>query len=144
MRKFAILCMSAMFIAACTKHSPDVDRVSAEIRGIIDQQQMLWNEGDFEGFMGYYWRSEDFVFQSGNKRLQGWEELLSMYRRKYSGENRGILEFTGIEVMVLSRENAYVTGRWRVSLADTTKEGLFTLIFKKMDDGWRIIHDHSS
>ena len=139
MRKFAILCMSVMFIAACTKRSPDVDRVSAEIRGIIDQQQMLWNEGDFEGFMGYYWRSEDFVFQSGNKRLQGWEELLSMYRRKYSGENRGILEFTGIEVMVLSRENAYVTGRWRVSLADTTKEGLFTLIFKKMDDGWRMM-----
>ncbi len=144
MRKFAILSMSVMFIAACTEGSPDVDRVSAEIRGIIDQQQMLWNEGDFEGFMGYYWRSEDFVFQSGNKRLQGWEELLSMYRRKYSGENRGILEFTGIEVMVLSREDAYVTGRWRVSLADTTKEGLFTLIFKKMDDGWRIIHDHSS
>jgi uncharacterized protein (TIGR02246 family) len=144
MRRLAILFMIALSVAACAEQSPDEDGISAEIREIIDRQQTLWNEGDLEGFMGYYWRSEDFVFQSGNTRLRGWEELRSMYRRKYSGEKRGTLAFSGIDVHVQSQEDAYVTGTWRVSLADTTREGLFTLIFKKLDDGWRIVHDHSS
>lgn len=144
MRKLMLLFVLVFVSASCASSKTDVEGISNEIREIIDQQQKLWNEGDIEGFMGYYWRSEDFVFQSGNKRLQGWDELLSMYKRKYSGENRGVLEFTDIEVKVQSCEHAYVTGRWQVSLADSTKEGLFTLIFKKLDAGWKIIHDHSS
>ena len=76
--------------------------------------------------------------------MQGWNELFAMYQKNYAGENMGKLDFTDIEINVIAENYAYVIGRWRVSLKDIVKEGLFTLIFKKFDVGWRIIVDHSS
>jgi len=108
------------------------------------QQKQSWNNGNIEGFMAYYWKSEDFTFQSGNKRLRGWNELLAMYRKNYSGANMGELDFIDIEINIIATNYAYVLGRWNVTTVDTSKQGLFTLLFRRFDEGWRIIHDHSS
>ncbi|MDH4270842.1 MAG: DUF4440 domain-containing protein, partial [Candidatus Aminicenantes bacterium] len=62
----------------------------------------------------------------------------------YSGENWGILDFTDLEVNVLGASCAYVIGRYILALKDTRREGLFTIIFKRLPEGWRIIHDQSS
>lgn len=94
--------------------------------------------------MEYYWSSGQFTFQSGNTRLQGWQSLFDRYKKDYSGENMGVLDFTDIVVNVMSKEFVYVIGRWRVTLKDSTKEGLFTIIFRHMPEGWKIIHDHTS
>jgi hypothetical protein len=67
-----------------------------------------------------------------------------MYLAKYSGENGGRLRFDEVTVRPLCEESAYVTGQWRVIYADTTKSGFFTLIFRRFDEGWRIVHDHTS
>jgi uncharacterized protein (TIGR02246 family) len=114
------------------------------IREIMDRQVTAWNNGDLEGFMGGYWHSDDLTFQSGNKRLKGWNTLLEMYQKNYSGENRGILEFTDIEMKVLSDELILVLGRWSVARNQSKSEGLFTLVFRRMETNWKIIHDHSS
>lgn len=94
--------------------------------------------------MKYYWDSEDFTFQSGNNRLMGWNALLSRYKENYLGENMGTLDFSDIVIKALSTEYAYVLGRWKLLFKDSSKEGLFTLIFQRFSEGWRIIHDHSS
>lgn len=91
-----------------------------------------------------YWKSENFTFQSGNNRLHGWEALLSRYKKSYTGENWGELDFTDIEVKVLTKSYAYVLGRWKLTFPDSVKEGLFTIIFQRRSEGWKIIHDHSS
>ena len=122
----------------------DSQKIENEIQTVIDRQKILWNEGNIEGFMGFYWKSEKFTFQSGNQRLHGWDALLSRYKKSYSGENMGVLDFTDIEIKVLSSDFAYVLGRWKLKLEDTVREGLFTIIFKRMREGWRIIHDHTS
>lgn len=134
------------FVAAfsCAPPEPDIESVERDIRSAMDRQVSMWNRGDIEGFMGYYWRSDAFTFQSGDRRLEGWERLLAMYRANYTGKNRGTLDFTDIEVTTLSHDSAYVIGRWRVVTADTTKAGLFTLIFRRINGEWRITHDHSS
>lgn len=122
----------------------DSQKIENEIQSVIDKQKILWNKGNIEGFMGYYWKSEKFTFQSGNQRLHGWEALLSRYKTSYSGENMGVLDFTDVEIRVLSSDFAYVLGRWKLKLKDTVREGLFTIIFQRMSEGWRIIHDHTS
>ncbi len=124
--------------------APDSQKIENEIQSVIDKQKILWNEGNIEGFMGYYWKSEKFTFQSGNQRLHGWEVLLSRYKTSYSGEDMGVLDFTDVEIRVLSSDFAYVLGRWKLKLKDTVREGLFTIIFQRMSEGWRIIHDHTS
>ena len=122
----------------------DSQKIEKEIQTVIEKQKILWNEENIEGFMGYYWKSEKFTFQSGNQRLHGWDALLSRYKTSYSGENMGVLDFTDIEIRVVSSDFAYVLGRWKLNMGDTVREGLFTIIFKRMREGWRIIHDHTS
>jgi len=128
----------------CSQASPDIPRIKNEIQKVLDEQKKSWNAENIEGFMEYYWKSEDFTFQSGDKRLNGWEALLARYKENYSGEKMGKLDFTDIEIRVQSKDFAYALGRWKLVFKDSSKEGLFTIIFKRLPEGWRIIHDHTS
>lgn len=141
MKKLILLTIPLLISFQC---AADSQKIENEIQSVIDKQKILWNEENIEGFMGYYWKSEKFTFQSGNQRLHGWDALLSRYKTSYSGENMGVLDFTDVEIRVLSSDFAYVLGRWKLKLKDTVREGLFTIIFQRMSEGWRIIHDHTS
>jgi beta-aspartyl-peptidase (threonine type) len=142
MKKFALLFVVPLVLSP--QLSFDSQKIQNEIQTILNRQLELWNETNIDGFMEFYWKSEHLTFQSGNKRLQGWEQLLSMYKKSYSGENTGQLEFKDISIKALSHNHAYVLGRWKVIQKASSKEGLFTLIFKRMPEGWRVIHDHTS
>jgi len=133
------------FISGCESPGGEFETaVKKEIGSAMKEQVDSWNSGELAGFMKYYWCSDEMTFHGGKRRLQGWETLNSMYIETYSGEERGILEFSGLEITALSPGSAYVLGDWKVELPDTVKQGKFTLIWRKMDDGWRIVHDHSS
>ncbi len=56
----------------------------------------------------------------------------------------GTLVFSQIEVHLLSAESAWVLGHWRLNRKDDHPEGIFTLIFRKFQNGWKIVHDHTS
>jgi len=118
--------------------------IQEELLRILDLQKAAWNEQNIEGFMAYYWESDQFTYQSGANRLHGWKVLFERYKKSYSGENWGKLDFTDLKVNVLGADSAYVLGRWKLDLKGTAKEGVFTIIFKRLAEGWRIIHDHSS
>ncbi len=147
MKKLVLLLIIALpivLITYCCKLEPDVQKVENEIQAILDQQKISWNDENIEGFMEYYWNSEKFTFQSASKRLHGWDALHSRYKEKYSAEKWGMLDFTDIEIKVLSNDIAYVLGRWKLTYKDSSEEGLFTILLLRMPEGWRIIHDHSS
>jgi len=118
--------------------------VKAEIEQLLNRQKEAWNRRDLEGFMAYYWNSKDITFQSGSNRLRGWKALLERYQKSYSGEKMGELDFSDIEVFSLGSDYAYVLGRWKLQIQEETREGLFTLIWRRLPEGWRIIHDHTS
>jgi beta-aspartyl-peptidase (threonine type) len=118
--------------------------VKADILKILDLQKAAWNRQDIEGFMAFYWRSERLTYQSGADRMRGWGSLLERYKKSYAAANWGTLAFTDLEVNVLSADSAYVIGRWALDLKDKAKGGVFTIIFRRLPEGWRIVHDHSS
>ena len=118
--------------------------IEKDIARILGQQKIAWNRGDLESFMSHYWQSDDFTFQSGGNRLLGWENLRLRYQKNYSGENMGKLDFTDLDIKVLSRNIVLVLGRWEVQTEGSTKGGLFRLVFQRKPEGWRIIHDHTS
>jgi len=121
----------------------DADREAA-IRAVLDAQVVAWNQADIEGFMRGYWMSGDLTFFSGATETKGWKETLERYRRSYKtgGKEMGQLTFDGLRVEMLSTDAAFVRGTWKLTMPDgKTPHGLFTLIFRKMPDGWRIIHD---
>lgn len=118
--------------------------IEKELIRIHDLQRKAWNEGNIEGFMAHYWKSPKMTYQSGDTRLMGWDALLERYKKVYPKGNMGTLEFSDLIVHVLSDDSAYVIGKWKLKAETWTREGLFTTILKKMEDCWKIIHDHSS
>jgi ketosteroid isomerase-like protein len=45
---------------------------------------------------------------------------------------------------MLSPDAAVVVGRWQLKRTNDEPHGRFTLIFKRLPEGWRIVHDHTS
>ena len=116
------------------------------VRKVLDEQAAAWNKGDLEGFMAGYWRSPDLTFFSGNKAEHGWQATLDRYRTRYQGEGKemGKLTFREVRIDLLGPDAALVRGRWQLTLKSGTPGGLFTLIFRKLPGGGRIVHDHTS
>ena len=147
MKKLILLLVIASLVILmtyCCEFAPDIQKVENEIKDILNKQKVSWNEENIEGFMDYYWNSEKFTFQSGKERLHGWDALLLRYKESYSGKKWGKLDFTDLEIKVLSNDIAYVLGEWKLLYEDASEEGLFTIILLRMPEGWRIVHDHTS
>ena len=95
--------------------------------------------------MNGYARSGSTIFVSEDEVGRGWETVRDRYRLKYSDRAKmGTLSFSDIEVTMLSPDSAVVLGLWRLKRANDEPHGRFTLIFKRLPEGWRIIHDHTS
>jgi len=121
--------------------------VEEPIRVVLAQQEQAWNRGDLEGYMQGYWKSPDLVFYSGGTVTRGWEATLDRYRRRYKAEGKemGRLDFTEDTIEMLGADSAVGRGRWNLTLSDGRKlTGLYTVILKRLPEGWRIVHDHSS
>ena len=123
------------------------DGTEASIRAVLAAQAAAWNAGDVAGFMDGYTRGPELRFASGNEVTRGWQETLDRYRRRYPDRAAmGTLDFSDLEVSVLSADAATAFGRWRLRRADGTEPaGLFTLLLRREADGkWRIVADHTS
>ena len=117
----------------------------AEIQSVLTAQQDAWNRGDIDAFMNGYARSASTVFVSEDEVRRGWETVRDQYHVKYSDRAKmGTLSFSEIEVTMLSPDAAVVLGGWRLKRASDEPHGRFTLIFKRLREGWRIVHDHTS
>ena len=53
--------------------SSDSRAVTFDLQDVLNEQVDAWNRGDIEGFMDYYWRSEDMEFISGDMIHRGWQ-----------------------------------------------------------------------
>jgi beta-aspartyl-peptidase (threonine type) len=139
-----ILTIVALEMALHAHSSPE-NRARQAIQQVLETQAEAWNRGDLEGFMVGYWKSEDLSFFS-DKHEHGWQATLDRYRKRYQGEGNemGTLSFRETTIDVLGRDSAWVRGRWHLATTKGALGGLFTLIFKKTPDGWRIVHDHTS
>lgn len=117
-----------------------------EIRALLDKQVAAWNRRDLEGFMAGYWNSQELSFYSGGTKTYGWQQTIDRYRNRYQGDGRemGQLDFSDIEIEMLSPGSAYVRGHWHLKMKDGEPAGLFTLILRKLPNGWKIVHDHTS
>lgn len=139
----AITC--CLLMATNVSAAPAQTDAAVDIRSVIRAQQDAWNRSDIDGFMNGYARSPSTVFVSEDTIKRGWETVRDRYREKYSDRGKmGTLTFSEIEITLLSPDSALVLGRWSLQRAQDRRHGRFTLIFKRLPEGWRIVHDHTS
>lgn len=123
------------------------DDPKAAVEHVLRTQQEAWNHHDLDSFMAGYWNSAELTFFSGAKQTGGWQATLDRYKATYAspGHEMGTLEFSGLRIEMLGADAAFVRGTWHLTMPDgKTPHGLFTLVFRKLPEGWRIVHDHTS
>lgn len=123
----------------------DSGETRSEVMRVLDAQAAAWNRGDLEGFMDGYWRSPDLVFTSGGRIQRGWQSTLDRYRTTYGSapETMGLLSFYDIEIHPQG-DAAWVLGRWSLERQGREQGGVFTLVFRRIESRWLIVHDHTS
>jgi len=142
-----VIVFFALTALSISAHSQDSPAAPAEITRVLETQQSAWNHGDLESFMSGYWNSPDLTFFSGTHESKGWQAALDRYKKNYqgAGHEMGKLEFTNLRIDMLGPDAAFVRGEFHLTMSDgKTPHGLFTLIFRKFPDGWKIVHDHSA
>lgn len=107
-------------------------------------QELAWNEADIAGFMKYYWKSDSLKFIGSKGITYGWQKTLDNYIKGYPNkEAMGILTFTILESTQLSKSSIYVIGKWDLK-KEKPSGGHFTLLWKKINNQWVIVADHTS
>jgi ketosteroid isomerase-like protein len=56
----------------------------------------------------------------------------------------GRLSFSNLEITPLGDEAALVLGEWKLEREEEAVSGNFSLVFRKIDGRWVIVHDHTS
>jgi beta-aspartyl-peptidase (threonine type) len=127
--------------AAGEPNEPD----QAAIQKLMEAQQAAWNHGDIDAFMTAYWRSPDVTFSGTSGIVRGWDAVLARYKSSYADrEAMGQLQFSGLEYRVLGPDAALLLGHWHLTRSKGDVGGVFSLVWQRFPEGWRIIHDHTS
>lgn len=129
-------------LTGCAPTRPDA---ALHVVNVLNAQADAWNRGDIDGFMAHYWNSDELTFCAGGDTLQGWSSTLARYRDKYPTPQRmGRVEFDNIQLTPLSDDAALAVGRWRVEREGDPVGGVFSLVLRRIDGRWVIVHDHTS
>ena len=151
LREIFLFISTASFLGAATIPPVASAQGTEQIRAIIREQQAAWNRGDIDAFMNGYARanrqsgSDSTTFVSEDTLTRGWQTVRDRYRKKYSDRAKmGTLTFSELEIRSLSPDSAFVLGCWKLKRAKDQPHGRFTLIFKRLPEGWRIVSDHTS
>ncbi|KAA3618729.1 MAG: DUF4440 domain-containing protein [Calditrichaeota bacterium] len=131
---------------SCQNSEPDSNiKIKAQVLTVLKMQVAAWNQGDIAGYMAGYLRSDSLRFASGGTVTFGWQTTLERYQKSYPNRaTMGKLDFSDAQMTVLSEDAVLVFGRWGLRRATDNPGGLFSLLFRKTDDGWFIVHDHTS
>jgi len=115
------------------------------INDVLSAQQYAWNRGDVDAFLVGYWRSPELTFSGSSGVSRGWDGVLARYKKSYPNHAAmGQLEFSDLEFRFLGPDAALVLGQWHLKRESGDIGGVFTLVWQKFPDGWKIIHDHTS
>jgi ketosteroid isomerase-like protein len=117
----------------------------ASILGLLASQRTDWNEGNIRGFMAGYWNSSELTFAGTRGFTRGWQSVMERYEKNYRDRAAmGALDFSELEIRQLGPHLALVLGKWHLQRQSGDVGGIFTLVFQKFPEGWRIIHDHTT
>ena len=117
----------------------------AQIRALLDAQQLAWNRGDLEDFMQGYWHDDALRFDSGSTTMLGWQATHDRYVARYPDRRAmGRLTFADLSVHLIDEQHAEVTGSWALERAAADRpHGKFVLSLRHIKDNWKIVQDRT-
>ena len=118
---------------------------SIDIRKVMKFQENAWNSGDINSFMEGYIKSDELVFSGKSGPVYGWNETRNRYLKNYPDtQTMGQLKFTVNKIRSVSSDVAFLIGEYYLTRSTEDSYGHFTLFWKKINNKWLIISDHTS
>lgn len=118
-----------------------------DIVKVLLKQEAAWNHGDIDSFAKGYKDSPNIIFLS-RQVSRGYAGMVEEYKRDYPTKaSMGTLTYSDIEVHTLDENYAVVIGRYHLDRGKKeggNADGVFSLVFEKTDQGWKIILDHTT
>ena len=141
--KKVLVFFAVLLFTACI-FQMDNEEDSEEIKTELHKSAADWSSGDIEAFMDAYWKSEKLQFIGKNGITYGWQATLDNYLKRYpTKDHTGKLTFKILSVDFLAKGLYSLTGEYHLERNVGNANGIFTLIFKTIDNKWVIISDHS-
>jgi beta-aspartyl-peptidase (threonine type) len=138
----AVFCLAVFAFCSAGANRDDGD---GAIRAVLSAQQAAWNEGKVDVFLDGYWRSAELTFSGSNGVARGFDAVRERYKKSYPDRQAmGKLDFSELEIRMLGSDAALVLGHWHLTREKGDVGGVFSLVFERFPNGWRIIHDHTS
>lgn len=146
-----LLALLVAVFSSCTQQStapqPSASMPEAIVAAMAAQEE-AWNAGSIEDFMSAgYWQNERLMFIGSRGITFGFAPVLENYLKSYpDGASRGRLTFENLEWMPLGNDHGLLVGKWALDRDEPLEDvaGHYSLVWKRMAEGWRIIADHSS
>ncbi len=137
--------LSISFTGFSQKKSDTYNISKKEITTMMQQQAKNWSNGNIEGFMDGYIKSDSLKFIGSKGLVYGWQTTLNNYKKSYPTKaHTGILTFDLIDFDELTKDIFLVIGKYHLKREVGDASGYFSLILKKIHGKWKIIADHSS
>jgi hypothetical protein len=112
---------------------------------ILDDQTKSWNNGNIDEFVKGYWHHDSLMFIGQSGITYGFDNTLRNYKINYSDTAKmGKLAFVIVKMQKLSSEYYFVVGKWQLKRTIGDLRGQYTLLFRKINNEWVIVADHSS
>jgi len=114
------------------------------IKSVMALQEEAWTNNDLEGFMQGYWKSDSLKFFGSGGLTKGWQKTLDNYKRNYpTKEHSGTLKFTIKDISKIEEDSYWVMGKYHLKRSVGDANGVFLIIFKKINGEWKIVADMS-
>jgi uncharacterized protein (TIGR02246 family) len=124
--------------------------VRSELEAMLAHAAVNWNRGDLDAFIGDYLPSDSTTYIGGRGLVRGPAAIRAGYARLFTGQIvRDSLSFTILDVDPVAPDVANLIAQYtlarRVGGRDSvTAHGPTSLLVRRVDGRWRIVHDHSS
>lgn len=137
--------LTLLFIAVTTLgYAQSEAEEKAAIRAVMQEQQQAWSNHDLEGFMQGYWKSDSLKFYGSRGLTLGWQQTLDNYKTGYpTKDESGTLDFTLDDITKVAADTYWVMGQYHLKRKVGDANGVFFIIFKKIDGEWKIVADMS-
>ncbi|SDB65345.1 protein of unknown function [Flavobacteriaceae bacterium MAR_2010_188] len=142
MKNLLIAFLISSFMLSCGSSKLENKNDTRAIENVLDTQVREWNDSDINGFMQGYWKSDELKFYGSNGLTRGWNKVLENYKVRYPNKDfTGTLKFDIENISRISEDSYYVMGKFNLDRKAGDANGVFMLIFKKIDGQWKIIAD---
>jgi uncharacterized protein (TIGR02246 family) len=144
-RAFVPIILALPICIGTAAHAANTDQPA--IVAALNASADAWSAGDLSGFMKSYEPSPDTTYIGHNGPIRGTSAIQAHYAPAFAHGKPARLALSVLDYRPLCPDFALITGRFTLApVPPATKgaTGIFTLVFHKSADGWRIISDHTS